>query len=442
MAFFQVGGTHYMGVPYWILTVGIFVLFLIIGIAVYPPLLTAILTWVFIFSPIWAPLVLIAIWWGQWKKYIRAKFIASQTPVLLEIKVPRQIFKTPRAMEQVFSSLNFGPGETTFISRWWDGKVRPWLSFELVSIEGKIHFYVWVWKKHKTYVVSQFYAQYPDLEIQEVEDYSAGVHYDPNLVSVWGMEYALARPDPYPIKTYIDFELDQDAKKEEQIVDPLASVFERLSNLGPGEQLWVQIIVRQNKGAKIRTTPWSPTKSWKDETQEEIDAIYEKAKPQTKDLVSGELTEGYPLLKPAEVSTIKALERSIDKPGFDAGIRAVYVTRPDAFNGDNIPTHIVGLWNSFASGHLNKFSPAPMWHVSIDYPWQEIGGILARSYSHRILDAYHRRGMFHPPYERPRFVLTTEEMATIYHFPTGETKAPGIDRISSTKGEPPANLPV
>jgi len=431
-----------MGIPYMLFIVLFFVFLTALVIALYPDLLATTFVWIFILTPIWVPLVLLAVGWLQWRKYIRARFIASQTPIVLEIKLPRQILKTPKAMEQVFAGLNVGPGETTFISRWWEGKVRPWWSFEIVSIEGKIHYYVWAWAVHKEFVESQFYAQYPDIEIHEVEDYTMGVTFDPKVNSVWGMEYTLAKKDAYPIKTYIDFELDQDPKKVEHVVDPLSGLLEKLSSLGPGEQMWVQILARQNKGAPMRRSIWGKKVTWKDEAKAEIEEIYERSKPKNKDFVSGEISEGYPLLKPAEVNTIKALERSIEKPGFDAGIRTVYLTRPESFKGHKISPMIVNLWNTFGSGYLNKFVPGNTWHVYLDYPWQDFMGLRAAKFSRDVIDAYRRRSLFHAPYERPRFVLTTEELATIYHFPTEESKAPGIQRISSKKGEPPTNLPI
>mgnify|MGYP001467031022 CR=1 FL=1 len=442
MSFFKIEDTHYLGIAYWVPLIAIFAIMFVVLLAIYPPLIVAILTWIFILAPLWAPIVLGTIWWAQWIKYIRANFIAAQTSVLLEIKLPRQILKTPKAMEAVFSALHVGPGETTFISRSWEGKVRPWWSLEIASIEGKIHFYVWAWEKYQDFIESQFYAQYPDIEIHQVEDYSAGIQYDSKKNNVWGMEYTLNKADAYPIKSYIDFELDQDPKKVEHVVDPLSGVFEKLSSLGPGEQMWIQILIRQNKGVTIDHTFGRRSKSWKDEAQEEIERIYEKAKPTSKDPVTAEITEGYPQLKPAEVNVIKALERSVDKQGFDAGVRAVYITKPDVFKGNKIPTNIVNLWSTFGSGYLNKFVPGNTWHVSLDYPWQDFRNMRAARFSRRILDAYRRRSLFHPPYERPRFVLTTEELATIYHFPTAETKAPGIQRISSTKGDAPTNLPT
>ena len=60
----------------------------------------------------------------------------------------------------------------------------------------------------------------------------------------------------------------------------------------------------------------------------------------------------------------------------------------------------------------------------------------------KIFDAYVRRSYFYAPYKAKPFVLNSEELATIYHFPGGVAETPTFTRIESRKGEPPANLPV
>ena len=445
MAFPQfLKNTDHMGVDYAPFINGALV---VAGIGVLffsPVLIYETLLWLFVLSPLWMPFGLFVYFWRVWIQYIRAKFIAGQNPILLEIKIPRHVYKTPKAMEEALTGMNVGPGETTFIARWWNGKVRPWWSLEIVAIEGKVHFYLWCWAQYREFVESQLYAQFPNIEIHEVEDYTSGVKYDPNINEVWGMEYRLSKPDEYPIKTYIDFELDQEEKKAQQVVDPISGVFEKMSTFKQGEMLWVQIMVRQNKGAPQRSPLWWPdSKKWQDEAKELIQKLYDDAKPTVTDAATGsEVESAYPLLQPAQVNVIKALERSIEKSGFDTGMRAVYITKKGEFKGYKIAPQIVNLFATFKSGHLNGFAPSGNWHVSIDYPWQDPFGKVTEGFSKDIIDAYHRRSYFHEPYRSPRFVLTPEELATIYHFPTEETKAPGIERIDSTKAEPPANLPT
>jgi len=40
------------------------------------------------------------------------------------------------------------------------------------------------------------------------------------------------------------------------------------------------------------------------------------------------------------------------------------------------------------------------------------------------------------------FIMNTEELATIYHFPGEVSKTPSLSRISAKKAEPPTNLPI
>src|SRR3989344_7943639 len=62
-----------------------------------------------------------------------------------------------------------------------------------------------------------------------------------------GMEFVLAKPDPYPLKTYIDYGLHELATEEEQKTDPITSIIELLGSISPDEQLWLQILIRATK---------------------------------------------------------------------------------------------------------------------------------------------------------------------------------------------------
>src|SRR3989338_8026225 len=87
---------------------------------------------------IWGPLV--AVWLAQklWLDYVRLDFIRKNYEfILLEIKLPRTIDKTPMAMELVLQALHQG-GTYNWYDKWWLGKVRPWFSLEIVSIEGEV----------------------------------------------------------------------------------------------------------------------------------------------------------------------------------------------------------------------------------------------------------------------------------------------------------------
>ncbi len=368
--------------------------------------------------------------------------------VMLEIKVPKEINKTPMAMEIVLNSLyQVGRGS------WWDwytkGRVKNWFSLEMVSIEGHIKFFIRTTVAYKNIIEAQLYAQYPDIEVYEVSDYTRYVDYRGKEGS-WEMisiEYKLAKADPYPIKTYIDYGLDKEGIKEEFKIDPFTSILEYLGSVGKGEQIWIQILLKSGDDRYKKKD--GSMGSWRDEGRDEIEKITKR----------GEKTEeGFTKLfmtTKGEQEKVAAIERSIGKIGFDCGVRALYLAKKDKYDGRNALA-LLGLFRAFSSDNLNGFKPHS--HTfSFDFPWQkyvtfEDFVILPRFFfdkDARIikkrksqLDAYKHRSWFYLPHKIKPFVMTTEEIATIFHFPGGVAQTPTFGRIPSRKSEAPVNLPT
>lgn len=397
-----------------------------------------ILSWLFATAPLWLPPVLAFLFWTMWIRSVRASYIASQSYTLLEIKIPREIIKSPRTMELVLSGLHTG-SDGNFIAQWWKGQVRPWFSLEIASFGGELRFFVWTRTFYKDFVEAQMYAQFPEVEIYPVEDYASLFAYDPDEHSVWGCDFKLSKADPLPIKTYIDYELDKDPK-EELKVDPLAHMLEFLSSLKPGEQVWVQIMIRMNKDKRTKEGTWFEKEDrWKSEAKQMIKDIREDATPKYTD-DEGKERPGFMTLNPSHKEQIDAIERSLAKYAFDVGIRGLYIAETDTFRAINI-TGLLALFKQFGSNNLNGFAPFG-WLSVFDYPWQDFRNIRHESMKRGILDAFRRRSWFHPPYETPHYVMTTEELATIFRFPSRTIKAPGLRRTPATKSEPPPNLPI
>src|SRR5688572_9890832 len=82
-------------------------------------------------SPIWLPLVMIRLFWFAWMKWRRAMFVASKMPALLEVSVPKEINKSPLAMEVALNAFWATGGEGTWKDKYWKGGVRPWFSLEM-----------------------------------------------------------------------------------------------------------------------------------------------------------------------------------------------------------------------------------------------------------------------------------------------------------------------
>ena len=91
----------------------------------------------------WLPLVLVILGWRLWVNYVREDWLSSVKWVLLEIRVPKEVFKSPAAMELALSNaLSQGGGVGNNYQKYWQGRVLNWFSLEIVSLGGEIHFLI------------------------------------------------------------------------------------------------------------------------------------------------------------------------------------------------------------------------------------------------------------------------------------------------------------
>ena len=380
-----------------------------------------------------APFILGVFLFQSYVTMKKNQFIHSQKTEMFEVKLPAEVTKSPLAMELFLTSLYQTKGEGTFIDRWIDGKVRPWFSLELVSIGGKIHFYIWTWKFWKNLVESALYAQYPDIEIKEVEDYSAKIGPNFGEIDLWGTELKLSKADHYPIKTYAEYNLDKDPKEEIK-VDPMTPVFEYLAGLREGEQAWIQILVRAHKKEKIKPGTWFEKVDWTYAAKQDVKHLKDAELPK------GDAEKAAPLSR-TEKEIIDAIEKNIGKIPFDCGIRLIYLAKKDKFQDIN-KAGLSGSFRQYNSAHLNSFTADDHHTTGFDYPWQDITGKKLLHKKEHILHSFQQRSFFHPPHKGHFFVLNTESLATIYHFPGSVAKTPTIQRVEAKKMEPPANLPI
>lgn len=398
------------------------------------PIFLSVLKIIWLTLPFWLPIILIIAGLDFWLAYRRTKFFASQSYVLLEIRLPKEIFKSPKAMEFFFSSLYQTGGEGTWYDVYIEGKTRPWFSCEICSIDGKLHFFVWTRKSFKNLIEAQLYSQYPGIEIYEAPDYALNLAFDPSVNSMWSTEFELTKADAFPIKTYVDYGMDKDPKEEYKI-DPMTPLIEFLASLGEGHNACIQIILRAHKAED-----WDPVKKkkvdqkWALGAEEEIKKIRDKTKPKDEKEQARKLTE-------VEIDIINALERSVTKPGFDVGIRSVYVAPKDIFSSA-VGGGITAGMKHYSSGELNGFKPARTPDGMFSYPWQDRSKKKRNKAKQEMLDAYKHRGYFYNEFKKPYFVLNTEELATIFHLPGGVATTPAFDRIGSKKAEAPSNLPL
>ncbi|MFN7088592.1 MAG: hypothetical protein ACK4NX_02120, partial [Candidatus Paceibacteria bacterium] len=278
--------------------------------------------------------------------YSQSKFKQKIEWDVFEIKIPREIEKGPKAMEQFFAGLwSLWNVPTSWVDKYLEGEVTYWYSFELVGSGGRVHFYVRVPKKFRHSIESMLYAQYPDIEISDVEDYVSEVPTSFDKLEklgyeLFGSELRLAQPAPNPINTYVVFE---EKGGEERIIDPFSVMLELLSRLRPEERFWIQFVLR----------PADP--KWQKEGEKVMKEIKEKTLIKPPSAAKAQ-QPSYPfaILTPAEEEKLKVISRKVSKQGFETLIRYLYIAPKDIFD-KNFSKNLGVYFNQYS--FLNYFVP-------------------------------------------------------------------------------------
>jgi len=398
----------------------------------------------------WAgPIVLFWLFKILWKKYSWGQYVSTMKNIVLEIKPPRNIERSPRTMEQVFAALHGVWSTPNYIDKFVKGRwFQSLISFEIQGVNGEMHFYVRLESKYRNFIESLIYSQYPEAEIQEVEDYTHSVPKNaPNREwDLWGVDFKLAKDDAYPIRTYKYFQ----EEVTKGMIDPLAELADVIAGLPPGQQIWIQLVV----------TP-EPDKDWQGAVEKLADKLSGKevkSDPMivfrffsemldiiktsflyifsTVDEIAEKKKDEQPLmfrLTPGEQETLKAIEESIAKKGYRTKLRFIYVGRRDGFDRGFL-SGVNGVIQQFNDAMLNSFVHDNETKTFANYIWVEPR---MRYAQRKIFNRYLDRDP-----DGPRFVLNSEELATIFHMPDMSVLSPSISRVEAKKGGAPVNLPI
>lgn len=396
-------------------------------------------------SPILLAWILFLLFKPLWINYVQSDNILSLKWALIEIKLPKETVKSPLAMELFLNSLH-NTSDGSNYAKYWKGEKRPSYSLEIISIEGIVKFIIRTEDRRKNGVISALYSQFPGIEVHEIPDYTLGIHFDPKETKLWGGELKFTKPDPYPIKTYVDYGLDKDPK-EEYKVDPMTPFLEFLSNIGANQQVWIQYIIRAHTPEQKKSGYlWKKTDKYKDEAAKIINEIMVRD-PKTrvvgkKDKETGRVIP--PTLSDGEKEVIKAIERNMGKISFDVGIRVIYIAKKEVFDKPNGVGGIMSSFKHFSTENFNGFKPnGDKWSPKFNgTPWEDYKKMRENKSNAGVLEAYKRRSYFYNPFISTPLVMSTEELATMYHFPGSVAASPGLVRIPSKKSEAPSNLPI
>jgi hypothetical protein len=445
----------------------------------FEPILLAIgnfLVWTW---PVLLFLVLAPIVSNAWLFWRQERYKESTEFKLLELRIPREVKKSPRAMEQVLMAIYALKNIAgNFEEKWWDGEIPRWFSLEVTSFGGEIHFYIRLYSKYEPLVKAAFYSYYPDVEVVDADDYTnrfpmtiADMYqqgYD-----VWGGELYLARESAYPIKSFLDFE----SPDEEKQYDPISALIEVLAQVKTEEMVAVQILIsphedwdKEWKGlvAKLKESQItngegqgghgvgkSASRTW-DFSSGPLPVLGAKVHDAKEDM--GSFTKVF-MRTPGETDVLKMVEKNLSKPAFETQIRFLYFSPKHLFYDSFARRGLAGSFNQYGSQDLNMFkidysvsTKTNIWNPPYVFPrkrneWKKKR--LLWNYRHREINPHTWIGRWFTSYfwdwntKSKQFDLNIESLATIYHPPTTMVvTAPHIRRVDSRKTGPPAGLAI
>ncbi|RJQ28437.1 hypothetical protein C4571_03635 [Candidatus Parcubacteria bacterium] len=425
------------------------------------------LTWWF-----WAFIILLPLFISTWLFWRQEVFKHSIKWTLLELKIPREIRKSPKAMEQLLMVIHGLRNAASDVrEKWWDGEITRWYSLEIVSFGGEIHYYLRLYYKQRNLVEAGFFSYYPDVEVIEVEDYTERL---PKSVremkeqgyELWGSEMMIRKESAYPIKSYLDFE----SPDEDKQYDPMSVFLEVLGKIKKEEFVGIQILI----------APASP--DWKEKWYPLVEELRLRKEKEHGSAGPGTTTEfpGGPLpafstktpdkdqtgnvfrsfmRTPGETDVLKAVEENLSQSAFDTLIRFAYLSPKELFYDSYARRGIVGSFNQYGALDINSFKQNSTISTRVRvWQWPFIFPNRRNEYrKERVLVNYIHRDIPHETFmgelltshflnwnfASHRFEMSVRSLATLFHMPTFLVlTAPHLRRIESRKTGPPAGLPI
>lgn len=339
------------------------------------------------------------------------------------VKLPKE---KPKDGETVYTTAQMqeeiAKGETLFASigglsaqrgfkAWLFGR-SDHFSLEIVASKNKIAFYVVAPVDKARYLEQQIHAHYPEASLEEVEDYNA---FSPQSKVIAG-SLRTKKSFVFPIKTY-----------KQMDVDPLNSLINVMSKLSKDESIVVQYVVRSAKAqwhaeskavvSKIVKTN-SVSAGLKKESGQKLDNFLEMTNLKSTKKPEAKADAPQPTLTEVERSLVKAMEEKNSKSGLDVNVRVVVAAATEAqakIYLDNI-SNAFSEYNNYAYG--NNFSR------------------ISRGNEGMVTDFIYRRFK-----ESLSFLLNTEELASLYHFPLRFTETPNILWLAAKSAPAGTELP-
>jgi len=359
-------------------------------------------------------LVVLAIAYLIYRRYAKSYLVKRANDlVLLEVKVPkkfeRQEYENLKTVaditaygEQFFSSLSglFEGGIKGLIY------TQPVLSFEFVSKDNEIIFFVGVPRAYEDMVQKQIQSFYPNASVEPSGDFR---------IFKEGLEVSCAsvstsRSFVFPIKTFREFEYDS-----------IATITNSLSKIGEGSRAAVQVLVKPINQGWRGQIDWMVRRVQEGKSMPLGVSWYNKIGYFAGQFLSSHVNKDEDPLKkttPIQEETLKLLTQKGSKTGFAVQIKILSMAKTKQEADSNLRNIFSGL-SQFSAPDRNGFRL---------FPNQEKNTFL----THFILRSF---------LGYRKMILNSEELASIYHFPSENLDTPGIRWFMAKRAPVAANLP-
>ncbi len=299
--------------------------------------------------------------------------------VTLQIVVPQDNEVKIDAMEPIIGA--FGSLYKSARFKFLQSTVgQPSLSLEIVGTKNDIRFYISCPKKYQDMIEKQIYSVYNGADVKEVDE--------PNIFFEEGrVEFAMLRlkKNPhFPLKTY-----------KEIPTDTMSSITSAMSKLGDNESIAIQLVLSPTDGswAKLGKGFISGTKK--------SEANPEKASYKV------------------DARQLEAIDNKCSKTGFETVIRIVAC----AENAEIAKMNLGNVKTAFGQ---------------FESPWNKLANQKIRLKSFFLDDFIYKYPLI---WSRSKSVLSTEEIASIFHLPNKTVETPNIYWLQAKKAPAPVDAP-
>ena len=148
--------------------------------------------------------------------------------------------------------------------------------------------------------------------------------------------------------------------------------------------------------------------------------------------------EGMVKLTTVERDAIDAMQRNAGKYAYEFACRVAYISNKEGDYDGGLYSRMIKTFAQTESKVKGRNGIGFNWRTDFNYnmisdPFNKIRPALKREELH-----HYKIRDFH----RATKIMTVEELATIFHLPGKVALTPTLNRVPSTRGEAPSNLPT